>query len=248
MGVFKALLLAGCAGTIMLATPAMAQDDGDILAEEDDDGPAIVVTGSRIARPDFNSNSPAVTADEALLENSATSALEVNLNKLPQFVPAQTPTAGGDIQPTATNTPGAATISLRGIGANRTLVLLDGRRSTPSNASGVTDISTIPSAAIERVEIISGGASATYGADAVAGVTNFILKKNFQGLELDGRLGITQEGDGFEYQVSGIMGADFDDGRGNVSLALSVNTREANFQRDRDWYADRYTDPNVGGR
>ena len=61
MGVFKALLLAGCAGTIMLATPAMAQDDGDILAEEDDDGPAIVVTGSRIARPDFNSNSPAVT-------------------------------------------------------------------------------------------------------------------------------------------------------------------------------------------
>ena len=247
MGVFKALLLAGCAGTIMLATPAMAQDDGDILAEEDDDGPAIVVTGSRIARPDFNSNSPAVTADEALLENSATSALEVNLNKLPQFVPAQTPTAGGDIQPTATNTPGAATISLRGIGANRTLVLLDGRRSTPSNASGVTDISTIPSAAIERVEIISGGASATYGADAVAGVTNFILKKNFQGLELDGRLGITQEGDGFEYQVSGIMGADFDDGRGNVSLALSVNTREANFQRDRDWYADRYTDPNVGG-
>jgi iron complex outermembrane receptor protein len=247
-GVYKALLLAGCAGTIALAAPAMAQDaddqPGDILAEpEADEGPSIVVTGSRIARPDFNSNSPAISVDEALLENSSTAALEVNLNKLPQFVPAQTPTAGGDIQPTATNTPGAATVSLRGVGSNRNLVLVDGRRSTPSNASGVTDISTIPAAAIERVEVISGGASATYGADAVAGVTNFILKKNFQGLELDGRVGITEQADGFEYQFSGIMGADFDDGRGNVSLALAINTREANFQRDRDWYADQYNDP-----
>jgi outer membrane cobalamin receptor len=205
MGIYKALLLAGCAGTVALASPAMAQtvdcnvtpDDPSCAGEEEG---RIVVTGSRIQRQDFNSTTPMVTADEALLENSSTAALESNLNKLPQFVPAQTPTAGGDIQPTATNTPGAATVSLRGIGANRTLVLVDGRRSTPSNASGVTDISTIPAAAIERVEVISGGASATYGADAVAGVTNYILKKNFQGLELDGRLGLTQEGDGYEYQ------------------------------------------------
>src|SRR5687768_16390673 len=254
MGLYKALLLAGCAGTITLASPAMAQEQeeqsieepGDILAdpeEEGADGPAIVVTGSRIARPDFNSNSPAISVDEALLENSSTAALESNLNRLPQFVPAQTPTGGFHIQPTATNTPGAATISLRGVGSNRNLVLVDGRRSTPSNASGVTDISTIPAAAIERVEIVSGGASATYGADAVAGVTNFILKKNFQGLELDGRVSITQEGDGFEYQFSGIMGADFDDGRGNVSLALSINDRGETFQGDRQWYQDLWNDP-----
>ena len=253
-GVFKALLLAGCAGTIALATPAMAQDvDCDaepdsVACQVDDEEATIVVTGSRIARNQaFNSNSPAIFVDEALLNNSSTAALEMNLNKLPQFVPAQTPTAGGDIQPTATNTPGAATVSLRGVGANRNLVLVDGRRSTPSNASGVTDISTIPAAAIERVEIISGGASATYGADAVAGVTNFILKKNFQGLELDARVGITEEGDGFEYQASGIMGADFDDGRGNVSLALAINTREPNFQRDRDWYASELNNPLTGG-
>jgi iron complex outermembrane receptor protein len=239
MGIYKALLLAGCAGTVALASPAMAQDAEEGASEED----RIVVTGSRIQRQDFNSTTPMVTADEALLEQSSTAALESNLNKLPQFVPAQTPTAGGDIQPTATNTPGAATVSLRGVGANRNLVLLDGRRSTPSNASGVTDISTIPAAAIERVEVISGGASATYGADAVAGVTNFILKKNFQGLELDARVGITEEGDGFEYQIGGIMGTDFPDGRGNVSLALSVNTREANFQKDRDWYQDVWNDP-----
>src|SRR6186713_2495954 len=243
MGLYKALLLAGCASSFAVAAPAMAQDEAAAPDEEN----KIVVTGSRIQRQDFNSTTPMVTADEALLEQSSTAALESNLNKLPQFVPAQTPTAGGDIQPTATNTPGAATISLRGIGSNRNLVLVDGRRSTPSNASGVTDISTIPSAAIERVEVISGGASATYGADAVAGVTNFILKKNFQGLELDANFGITEEGDGFEYQFSGIMGTDFPDGRGNISLALSINTREANYQRDRDWYADLLNDPLYGG-
>ncbi|GGD51919.1 TonB-dependent receptor [Erythrobacter arachoides] len=250
--VFKALLLAGGAGTLAFAMPAMAQDTPDQDAEvgadilDDEQDSRIVVTGSRIAG-DFSSNSPMVTVDEALLEQSSTSAIEQNLNRLPQFVPAQTPTAGGDIQPTATNTPGAATVSLRGVGANRNLVLLDGRRGTPGNASGVVDISTIPAAAIERVEIISGGASATYGADAVAGVTNFILKKDFEGLELDAQLGITQEGDNFEYQLSGIMGSDFADGRGNVSLAMSINTREANFQRDRDWYTDLWQDPTITG-
>src|SRR5690606_12821789 len=129
----------------------------------------------------------------------------------------------------------------------RNLVLLDGRRSTPSNASGVIDISTIPSAAIERIEVISGGASATYGADAVAGVTNFILKKNFQGLELDGQVGITQEGDGFEYQLSGIMGTDFADGRGNVSIAMSMNTREPSLRSSRKWYQDMYADTSTTG-
>jgi len=238
--VFKAALLAGGTSMLAVASPAMAQDDD---GEEDT---RIVVTGSRIAG-DFNSNSPMITIDQGLLQQSSTAAIEQNLNKLPQFVPAQTPTQGGDIQPTATNTPGAATLSLRGVGANRNLVLIDGRRGTPGNASGVVDISTIPSAAIETIETISGGASATYGADAVAGVTNFRLKKDFEGLELDAQMGITQEGDNFEYQLSGIMGTDFDDGRGNVSIAMSMNTREANLQRDRSWYQDLWADPTIGG-
>ena len=119
MGIYKALLLAGCAGTVALASPAVAQtvdcnvtpDDASCAGEEEG---RIVVTGSRIQRQDFNSTTPMVTADEALLEQSSTAALESNLNKLPQFVPAQTPTAGGDIQPTATNTPGAAQAGLSG--------------------------------------------------------------------------------------------------------------------------------------
>jgi len=242
----RAALFTSCVGVGMLvaSAPAFAQDApaGDEAAPAE----AIVITGSRIARQDYNSNSPIVTVGKELIEQSSTAAIEQNLNKLPQFTPAKTPAGGGDIQPTATNTPGAATVSLRGLGANRNLVLLDGRRATPSNAAGVVDINTIPSAAVERVEIISGGASATYGADAVAGVTNFILKKNFKGLELDAQTSIANAGDGFEYQVSGIMGTDFDEGKGNISIAMSMNTREASYQRNRSWYQDLWANPNIG--
>ena len=236
-----ALLASAGMGAFALTVPAHAQEDG-ASAEETQ---AIVITGSRIVRQDYSSNSPIVTVGDELLQQSSTAAIEQNLNKLPQFTPAKTPTGGGDIQPTATNTPGAATVSLRGLGANRNLVLLDGRRATPSNAAGIVDINTIPTAAIERVEVISGGASATYGADAVAGVTNFILKKNFRGVELDGSSSISQAGDGFEYQLSGIMGTDFDDGRGNISIAMSLNTREASYQRNRSWYQKLWRDPDI---
>jgi outer membrane receptor protein involved in Fe transport len=250
-GVYKAVLLAGCAGTFTIATPAMAQNNGDIVTPEEvvaeSGDQTIVVTGSRIQRKDYEANSPIVTVGEQLLQNSSTSSVEVNLNKLPQFTPEKTPIQGGDIQATPTNTPGSATISLRGIGSNRNLVLVDGRRATPGNASMAVDINTIPAAAIERVEIISGGASSTYGADAVAGVTNFILKKNFQGLELDGQMGVTQEGDGFEYQLSGIMGTDFADGRGNISLAMSTATREPSLRVNRDYVLNDFANPNIAG-
>jgi iron complex outermembrane receptor protein len=238
--VFKALLLAGGASSIMTALPVMAQD----TASEDD---RIVVTGSRISRQDYEANSPIVTVNNELLENSSTSSVEVNLNRLPQFAPAKTPTQGGDIQASPTNTPGSATVSLRGIGSNRNLVLIDGRRATPANASMAVDINTIPSAAIERVEIISGGASSTYGADAVGGVVNFILKKNFEGLELNGQYGITQEGDGAEYNLSALMGTDFADGRGNISLAVATSDRKASYRADRSWFRDLWANPNVGG-
>ena len=242
----RIVLLASCAGMGAMALTAPAHAQGGATSA-DSEPAAIVITGSRIVRRDYEANSPIVTVNSELFEQSSTAALETSLNKLPQFVPAQTPTGGADIQPTATNTPGAATVSLRGIGANRNLILVDGRRATPGNASGVVDISTIPAAAIERVEVISGGASATYGADAVAGVTNFILKKNFVGVEFDAQMGITQRGDNREWQISGIMGTDFADGRGNVSIAMSINDRGASFQRDRKWYRDIWADKNIVG-
>ena len=255
---FRTLLLAGCATSFALTTPANAQSTQGAEEAEETETQAIVVTGSRIQRRDFDSNSPMVTVDESFLEQSTTFAIEEQLNRLPQFVVSQSSTvsnnagyfapAAQDIQPNATNTPGAATVSLRGIGSNRTLVLIDGRRGAPGNASGAVDISALPSAAMQRVEIISGGASATYGADAIAGVTNFILKKDFQGIELDAGIGISEFGDAADYQFSGILGTDFASGRGNVSIAASMNTREAAFERDRPWFRDLWNDPNIGSQ
>ena len=207
----------------------------------------VVVTGSRIQRRDYEANSPITTVDESLLKNSGTAAIETNLAKLPQFHAVQTPAQGGDIQPPATNTPGAATISLRGLGSNRNLILLDGRRATPGNASQVVDINTIPSMAIERIETITGGASATYGADAVGGVVNFILRKKFEGLQMDAQYGVSQRGDGEEYQVGGVMGANLADGRGNVMLAFSVNDRKAAKHVDRPWFDKLNKDPSTYG-
>lgn len=256
----KAGLLVGSVLTAGWAVSASAQvtntDESENASDTTEASSAIIVTGSRIRRPDYDANSPTVTLDEEFFQQSSTSAIEQQLNKLPQFTVSQSSTlqnnqgylapAAQDIQPNATNTPGAATVSLRGIGANRTLVLVDGRRGAPGNASGAVDVSTIPSAAIQRVEIISGGASATYGADAIAGVTNFILKRNVERLELDASMGISEFGDALDYQISGIVGANLADGRGNVSLAMSVNTRESAFERDRPWYRDLWNDPNVG--
>jgi iron complex outermembrane receptor protein len=224
-------------GTVL----AQEQDEGEFMLEE------IVVTGSRIVRRDFEATSPIVTVDEQLFDQSATLAIETQLNKLPQFTPTiDIPTSGGDIQPTARNTPGEATVALRGLGANRSLVLINGRRGTPSNGMGVLDINTIPVAAIQRVEAISGGASSTYGADAMAGVINFIMKEDFVGFELDVQAGITQEGDNFESQVSGVMGADFAGDRGNVMLAFSYNKREDARQGDREWYRENLANPAMG--
>jgi outer membrane receptor protein involved in Fe transport len=224
-----------------------AQTSGAAAAPADEATASIVVTGSRIQRRDYEANSPIVTAGADLLQKSSTAALETNLNKLPAFTPVQTPALGGDIQPTATSTPGAATVSLRNLGTNRNLVLVDGRRTTPANALGVVDLNTIPAAAIDRVEVITGGASSAYGADAVAGVVNIILKKNFQGLTLDAQIGTSQHGDGTEYQLSGLMGANFDDGRGNVTIGLSMNDRQAAYRRDRQWFRDAWKDPRFTG-
>jgi iron complex outermembrane receptor protein len=207
----------------------------------------IIVTGSRIARRDFTATSPIVTVDSNLIEKSSSVNLEANLNKLPQFAPALTQFNSDNIQSSANTTLGASTVSLRQLGANRNLVLLDGRRGTPINGSGVIDINTIPSAAIQRVEIITGGASSTYGADAVGGVVNFILKKNFQGLEADGQVSLTQRGDGREFRLSAITGANFGDGRGNVLLGVEHFEREKVLRRDRKWYRDLFTSNQIGG-
>ncbi len=207
----------------------------------------VKVTGSRILRRDLDASSPLVTVGSDTFEASGTVAIETSLNKLPQFVPSVTQFTTGDIQNTAINTVGASTVNLRGLGENRTLVLLDGRRAMPVNASLVVDINTIPSAAIKRVEIISGGASSTYGADAVGGVVNFILKNDFEGMEFDTQYGITEMGDDQELRISGLMGGNFSDNRGNAMFGVEYFKRGAARQDERDFYTKGWADPTVAG-
>ncbi len=208
----------------------------------------ITVTGSRIVRRDLDAASPIVTIDTARLENSSTISVESVLNQMPQFVPEGTQFDQG-IQAGPTASLGIGSVNLRGIGANRTLVLLDGRRAQPANAALIIDVNTIPSAAIERVETITGGASAVYGADAMAGVVNFILKDDFEGVDMDFQTGVTAEGDGEETRFTSLLGVNSGDGASNVMLGIEWYHRGAVELKDRDFYLNGWFDPgsNAGG-
>ncbi|MCX7036314.1 MAG: TonB-dependent receptor [Proteobacteria bacterium] len=217
------------------ATPTLAADAAELTE--------VTVTGSRIVRRDLEAASPVVTVDSQVFEQSSTLAVESVLNQLPQFVPANTQFNTSDVFPSATSTPGISTVSLRGLGANRTLVLVDGRRAQPVNSTLVIDTNSIPSSALESVEIISGGASAVYGADALAGVTNFKLRKDFQGMDLQLRSGMTERGDGEESRISMLLGSKLADGRGNAMLGIEWSQRGEVLAIDRPFYRDALKDP-----
>lgn len=223
--------------------PARAQN-ASAAAQPGPELQEVVVTGSRIQRSkDLESSSPLVTVTQDTLTNISTVGVENALNQLPQFVPAQTQFVNSDNSPSATDVPGAATINLRGLGTNRTLVLLDGRRAQPSSVALVVDVNSIPAAAIDHVEVVTGGASAVYGADAIAGVVNFRLKQHFQGAELDAQTGITEQGDGMESRLSATLGTDFAEHRGNILTIFEWSKRNAVYQSNRDFYTNSWSDP-----
>lgn len=223
--------------------PVYAADEAADPALEE-----IVITGSRIVRRDYDSNSPIVTVDAADFETQTGLNIESYLNQLPEYNPAASPTTTqGDVQITPVNSVGIASISLRGFGANRSLVLVNGKRPTPINPLMVTDINGIPSALIQRVETITGGASAVYGADAVAGVTNFILRDNFEGFEVDTQYGMTDDQAGDESRISAILGANIADGRGNVTLGVERYNRDAFLQKDSDFHLEFQRNNLTGG-
>ena len=199
------------AGTTFAAPTALAQDD-EALEE-------VVVTGSRLRRDrDFIEISPVATVDMAQIQNSGYLTLEQTVNRMPQLKPDTT---------SSTNQYGgpAMRADLRGLGATRTLVLVDGRRFIPAEETGVADLATIPDIMVESVEIVTGGASAVYGSDAIAGAINFRLRDDFQGLEVRYQRGESFEGDGDTERADLLMGAGSDDGRSNVMLALSWSER-----------------------
>lgn len=134
---------------------------------------------------------------------------------------------------------GQATLNLRQLGSNRTLVLVDGWRHVSGVAGTQTvDVSTIPTALLERVEVLTGGASAVYGADAVTGVVNYVLKRDFEGIQLNGQMGLSSRGDGRSYRIEGVVGQNFADGRGNVTFAAGYTDDQEILMGDRDFTRD----------
>ncbi len=242
-------VILGTALAVMPATRAAAQDQ-PAAAQGQQGQPLeeITVTGSRILRRDNTSNSPIVTVEASQFQQQNGLNFESYLNKLPQYNPAASPvTTQGDVQITPVNSVGIASISLRGFGPNRSLVLVNGKRTVPVNAEMVTDINSIPSALIQRVETITGGASAVYGADAISGVTNFILRDNFEGFQADAQYGTGEFGDGEEKRLSMVFGANLDNGRGNVAVGVERYDRGAATQGNNKFYQENYRDPYAPG-
>jgi iron complex outermembrane receptor protein len=233
----KTALSASICAALSVASVAPAQQEG---VEE------VVITGSRIVRRDLNAPSPILTVDTEAFEQNSAIGIEAVLNQYPQFSPGATQFTASDIQPTAQNSPGASTLNMRNLGAGRSLVLLDGRRAQPVNAAMVVDVNTLPAAAIADVEVISGGAAATYGPDAMAGVVNFKLRRDFEGVSINYQTGGTEVGDGEETRIDALIGISDAEGRGNVMFAASYADRNIAYQNKRDFYLNRLHDPGTG--
>jgi outer membrane receptor protein involved in Fe transport len=205
-------------------TAATAQDAG---TDDEDDFEEVVVTGSRIARKDLVAPSPVVTINaEAITQSGETDIVNL-LRELPALI-------GSGL---ATNSAGAiSTLNLRSLGTNRTLTVVNGRRHV-GGVSGTSnvDISSIPTSLIERVEVLSGGASAIYGADAVTGVTNFILKDDFEGVDTRAQYSISDSGDAENYYASITVGGNFDGGKGNAVVAVEYRRQEGLIGLDRSF-------------
>lgn len=215
------------------------------MAVRTDEAPLeeIEVTGSRIARRDFASASPIVSVAGSLFAESSSVSVERTLAMLPQFVPTATATSNSP------SNDGQANLSLRGIGVAQTLVLVDGKRLMPADGRGSVDLNVLPPALIESVEVVTGGASAAYGSDAIAGVVNFRLRDEFDGVEVHGEWSLTDRGDGQEYSAGILAGKTFADGRADVVAYLGYAERDQVNQGDRPYtrYPYNYYPGETGG-
>ncbi len=245
----------GCAAvamaTAMMATPAFAQQqavpgaqdnlpipsepsaqDQAVPADGSTDG-EIVVTGSRIRRPDFDTPSPVISLGAETIQQSGTTNLTDFLTGFPALQGSST-SADNSGSGAGIGFTGLNLLNLRNLGTERTLVLVDGRRhvaSVPGSQS--VDINTIPIDLLERVDVLTGGASAVYGADAVTGVVNFVLKKNFEGVSARAQAGVTEYGDAGKRLFGVTVGKNFSGGRGNVALAYEYGEDSRLESRDR---------------
>lgn len=219
------------AGSLM-AAPAFAQTavPAEATTAADD---TIVVTGTLISNPNLERSSPVNVTTSEELELRQTNVAEQILREVPGIVPS----IGSSVN---NGNGGASFVDLRGLGSNRNIVLLDGRRITPAGLGGQVDLNNIPVALVDRVDVLTGGASTTYGADAITGVVNFVTRKDFAGAELQVSEQITGKGDGNVFRTDVTVGANFDDGKGNAVLSIGYQEADPVYQGARDFSNTNY--------
>lgn len=259
---------------VLAAQPALAQDAPEAEAQGDqevagpqveppaptEDDEAIVVTGTRIRSTQYDFANPVVAIDDSAIQNAGVTNITSFLSDFPALVGSSGPSDGSGTN-AGIGGVGLNLLNLRNLGTQRTLTLIDGRRhvaAVPGSSS--VDTNTFPVDLIERVDILTGGASAIYGADAVSGVVNFILKKDFEGIAARAQAGISDKGDGASQFASLTAGTNFAGGRGNIAVAFEYGhddnflreqrrrLRPENFQSLVDNLDDVDDDPNVPDR
>jgi iron complex outermembrane receptor protein len=227
---------------LALAASAMSVPHAVFAAEQNAASPQaaketideVIVTGSRIVREGYEAPTPLAVVDTAAIENSATSNIAEFVNTMPVFSGSAAPNTGQT--GVSSGTAGVSALNLRNLGASRTLVLLDGQRSVGSLLTGVVDINVFPQQLVSRVEVVTGGASSVYGSDAVAGVVNFVLDKEFTGIKGEVSGGVTSYLDDESYRLALTGGFPFAGGRGHV-IASGEQVYKAGVLNgpSRDW-------------
>ena len=232
----RCVLLASVAVPFAFAAPAMAQDSvAEVPAEPVNE---VVVTGTRIVGDGYNAPTPVAVLGEADIAAQAPANISDFVNQMPAIAGSGTSgTQSGGLSNAAA---GINSIGLRGLGAGRTLVLVDGQRSVASSVGGTVDINTIPQDLVKRVEVITGGASAAYGSDAVGGVVNFILDTGYKGVKLSADTGLSTYGDAPNYRVSATAGYSLLDGRLHMLTNVSYFHQKREEGINRDWNDSGY--------
>lgn len=210
--------LLATAGAVAAAEPARqaAQTDNATTAEQPDQEDVVVVTGSRIIKTNEKSPTPITAITTEQLAQTTPSDVPDALNKLPQIIGGRTPRNQGN----GANNNGGNVLALRNFGPSRTLVLMNGHRIAPNNQDGTVNVDILPQILMKRVDIVTGGASAVYGSDAVSGVINFIIDEKFTGFKYKVDAGISNYGDGEEYSAAAAWGTDLFNGRGHFETSF----------------------------
>ena len=245
---------------LTFSAPALAQDSGQLASDEQTelssaDSGAIIVTGSRIRRANRDTIEPSIVVDSAQIEERGLTNVGEIFDDQPAFGPPSSNPVGGQ---SGSFGSGQSFINFFGLGSQRTLTLVNGRRYVSSNTASIfgpvaagsqVDLNTIPTLMVDRIETIAVGGAPIYGADAIAGTVNIILKDSFEGIKFDAQMGIAEEGDAQEYRLGAMAGTSFADGRGNVIAAFEYNKTSGLLYSDRERTAQGYfyvapNDPN----